>query len=71
MILMAITSQVRPNPDFADTLLTHWQNANLLKPSVVKPIMATLEQGLVIKQLGRLSADDQAALKLSIKQIIG
>jgi len=39
---MAITSQVRPNPDFADTLLTHWQNANLLKPSVVKPIMATL-----------------------------
>jgi mRNA interferase MazF len=71
VILMAITSQVRPVPGFADTLLSHWQSANLLKPSVIKPIMATLEQGLVIKQLGRLSADDQAALKLTIKQIIG
>ena len=68
---MAITSQIRVSLGFADTLLTDWESANLLKPSVVKPVLATLEQALVIKQLGRLSADDQAALRLAIRQAIG
>jgi mRNA interferase MazF len=68
---MAITSQIRSSLGFADTLLTDWQSANLLKPSVVKPVLATLEQGLVIKQLGQLSANDQAALRLAIRQAIG
>ena len=71
VIVMAITSQVRPTPGFAETLLTNWQSANLLKPSVIKPLITTLEQGLVIKQLGRLSANDQAALRLVIGQVIG
>ena len=71
VVLMAITSQVRTPLGFADTLLTDWQSANLLKPSVIKPVFATLEQGLVIKQLGQLSAQDQAALRLAIGQAIG
>ena len=71
VVLMAITSQIRVSLGFADTLLTDWESANLLKPSVVKPVLATLEQALVIKQLGRLSADDQAALRLAIRQAIG
>jgi len=71
IVLMAITSQISTQHDFADTLLIDWQSANLLKPSAVKPVFATLEQNLVIKQLGRLSATDQAALKLTIAQVIG
>ncbi len=71
VVVMAITSQIRASLGFADTLLTDWQSANLLKPSVIKPVLATLEQGLVIKQLGQLSAADQAALRLAIKQAIG
>jgi mRNA interferase MazF len=71
VVLMAITSQVRLNLGFGDTLLTDWQSANLLMPSVVKPVFATLEQILVIKQLGKLSAQDQAMLRLTIGQIIG
>ncbi len=71
VVVMAITSQIRASLGFADTLLTDWQSANLLKPSVVKPVLATLEQGLVIKQLGQLSAADQAALRLAIRQAIG
>ncbi len=69
IILMAITSQIRAQ-GFADSLVKDWQAANLLKPSVVKPALATLEQGLVIKQLGVLSAKDQVALKASIQLII-
>lgn len=51
IILMAITSQLHPSRSFADIFLAKWQDANLLKPSVIKPVMATLEQSLVIKQL--------------------
>jgi len=71
VVVMAITSQIRASLGFADTLLADWQGANLLKPSVVKPVLATLEQGMVIKQLGQLSEADQASLRLAVKQAIG
>ena len=51
--------------------LRQWQGAGLLKPSAVKPVIATLEQGLVIRQLGELDTEDQAALRAAIGQIIG
>jgi mRNA interferase MazF len=68
---MAITSQLRPTPVLGEVCLTRWQGAGLLKPSAVKPVIATLEQGLVIRSLGRLDAQDQDALRLAISQIIG
>lgn len=71
VVLMAITSQVRVPLGFADTFLVNWQVANLLKPSVVKSVFVTLEQGLIIKQLGHLSDIDKEALRLSIRQAIG
>ena len=52
LVLMPITSQIRSSVGFAEFLLVDWQSSNLLKPSVVKPVFATLEQALVIKQLG-------------------
>ena len=71
VVLMAITSQIQSPLGFAETFLTDWQHANLLKPSVVKPVFTTFEQNLVIKQLGTLSEKDQAALRLNIKLVIG
>lgn len=71
VIVMAITSQIRMPLGFADTLITDWQIANLLKPSVIKPVFASLEQALVIKQLGALSILDQAALRHAISEAIG
>ena len=43
---MAITSQLRPTPALGEVWLRHWQGAGLLKPSAVKPVFATLEQGV-------------------------
>jgi mRNA interferase MazF len=43
LIVMAVTSQLRPNPELGDAWISHWQEAGLLKPSVVKPVFATLE----------------------------
>jgi mRNA interferase MazF len=71
VVVMAITSQLRPSPGRGDVWVEQWQDAGLVKPSAVKPVFATLEQALVIRQLGTLAADDQAALRQAIIEIIG
>jgi mRNA interferase MazF len=71
LIVMAITSQLRPNPGLGDAWIGHWQAAGLLKPSVVKPVFATLEQRLVLRRLGALDDADRAALRKAISEIIG
>jgi mRNA interferase MazF len=71
IVLMAITSQFRPIPALGEVWLRDWQAAGLLKPSAIKPVFATLEQTLIIRQLGTLTAADQAALKNAIGQIVG
>ncbi len=71
VILMAITSQIRSSDAFGEVVVQDWQVAKLLKPSAIKPVVATLEQALVIKILGRLSQRDQAALKEVIARIVG
>ncbi len=71
VVLMAITSQLRPTPALGETWLRRWQAAGLLKPSAVKPVIATLEQRLVIKTLGVLHSEDKTDLRQRLGQIIG
>ena len=72
IILMAITSKLHPGQlSFGETELVEWQLAGLLKPSAVKPVVATLEQSLVIKQLGQLSVTDETALRQTIRELVG
>ena len=71
LIVMAVTSQLRPNPGLGDVWIGHWQAAGLLKPSVVEPVCATLEQRLVLRRLGSLDDGDRAALRKAISEIIG
>jgi mRNA interferase MazF len=68
---MAVTSQLRASALLGEVWLQDWQTARLLKPSAIEPVFATLEQVLVIRQLGHLSANDQASLKTAIQQING
>lgn len=70
LVLMAITSQVRPVLGFGEVLVADWKAAGLLVPGVVKPLIATLEKTLVIKSLGRFSSRDAAALHAEILQIL-
>jgi len=37
----------------------------------LKPVFATLEQGLILGQLGSLASDDRIALQQAIVEIIG
>jgi mRNA interferase MazF len=64
-------SQIRPCCGWGETRISAWREAGLLTPSVVKPVFATLEQALVIRRLGTLNAEDQAALRKAIVEVVG
>lgn len=71
LIIMAITSQVHQPLGLAEAPLANWQSAGLLKPCLLKPVLSTIEQSLVVKSLGNLSSNDLLTLKEIIKKIIG
>jgi mRNA interferase MazF len=71
VVVMAITSQFRPSPALGEVWLGEWPAAGLIKPSAVKPVFATLERAIVIRQLGALSAGDRAALRKAIADTLG
>jgi mRNA interferase MazF len=58
LILMAITSQLRPAPTVGEAAVLRWQEAGLLKPSLIKPLVTPIETNLVLSQLGTLLGVD-------------
>lgn len=71
VILMAITSQIRKPIRSDEIELTKWKEAGLLKPSVVKPVLTTVEKGLIIRRLGTLRAEDTDNLRATLHSILG
>jgi len=47
------------------------ERAGLLKPSVLKPVLTTIDPALVLKKLGRLTSTDQVALRQALNAILG
>jgi mRNA interferase MazF len=71
LIILAITSQTRAQTALAETVVVRWKEAGLLRPSVLKPVVATIERGLVLRKLGRFQEEDRAALRTVLDQILG
>ena len=74
VLIMSITSVLRSPRSalaFAEAMLVDWQGAGLIKPSVFKPVLTTIEQRLVIKRLGSVSANDAALLRTVLARVIG
>jgi mRNA interferase MazF len=71
LILMAITSQIKSSQGFAEVVVVEWQKAGLLKASVIKPVMTTVERRLVLRRLGTLEHSDRAALRQAIQTMVG
>jgi len=71
LIIMAITSRLYQVDRPGEKLVADWQGAGLLKPSVFKPILATIENTLVLKQLGSLQGEDHRALDRILQGIFG
>jgi mRNA interferase MazF len=71
LVIMAITSRLRSPSGFGELQVSDWQAANLLKPSAIKPVFATIEQTLVLKSLGALRDADLSALRQAIAGLLG
>ena len=71
LVIMAITSQVRTPLGFGEAMVADWQGAGLVKESVLKPVFTTIEQGLVLRVVGRLSAADTRTLRGVVGRVIG
>lgn len=56
---------------FGELAVEDWQAAKLIRPSAIKPVLATLEQTLIIKKLGRLTAADQQRLRETVAKLFG
>jgi mRNA interferase MazF len=71
ILIMAITSQARPRRSVGEASIADWKKAGLLKPSVFKPLIATVDRGLIRRKLGRLAADDLQTLRTLLPAMIG
>jgi len=70
VILMAITSQLKNEITIGEYILQDWHDAGLLKPSMFKPLIATLEQNKIVKVIGKLSDIDREELGNALHAIL-
>jgi mRNA interferase MazF len=62
LILIAVTSQVKTPLLFGEMMIPDWQAAGLLKLSVIRPVITTIQKDLVVKKLGKLVSEDLNSL---------
>ena len=70
LIIMAITSQISSSLTFGELHIIDLSAAGLIKASVIKPVISTIEKSLVIRKLGQLQDSDCQNLKNLIKTIL-
>ena len=71
IILLAVSSRIRDPLDYGDVVIQDWQEAGLLKTSILKPLVFTFEQSSVLTQLGHLTPTDKMELDKLLKNIMG
>jgi mRNA interferase MazF len=69
--VVAITSQLHSTNIIGNVTINDWHAVGLLKPSAIKPVFATLEQGMILARLGALGLQDQSSLPSTIAAILG
>lgn len=71
VIVMAVTSQMSAYPRIGEVVVSGWKEAGLLKASTIKPILATIEDGQVIRAFGKLTQSDSLLVKDALNTILG
>jgi len=59
------------SPPKAAFLIQDWQAAGLLKPSILKPLIATIEDSHIERILGQFTLEDKQTLALLLKTVLG
>ncbi|MFH1051512.1 MAG: type II toxin-antitoxin system PemK/MazF family toxin [bacterium] len=70
IVIIAITSQQQNVLGIGECSINDSQSAGLLKQSTIKPAIATIEQNLVLKKLGKLTNNDLISLKTSLLSLL-
>jgi len=70
VILGAITTNLAGAATPVDDVLADWQAANLRYPSAFKPIVFTLEPGLILHRVGALSRGDIAEIDQRLRLVL-
>lgn len=68
LILAPITGRLTGSTD--DVVLADWQAAGLVKPSAVKPLLASFTTTLIRRELGQLTPADLSAVRLLFSRIL-
>ena len=68
-IILAISSQINNKLNIEKEII-FWQKAGLLKPSIFKSSIATVEQEFIINKLGHLENNDKISLNNLLDEIL-
>ena len=68
LLILAISSNTKDKLDF-EVLVKDWEISNLLKPSIFKASIATIEADFVVTTIGKLSGNDKENLNKMLEKI--
>jgi len=66
VVVLALTSQSQMEAKLA---LRHWQSARLLKPTWIKPLVATIAIEVVDRSIGKLDERDHPSVVAALRQL--
>jgi mRNA interferase MazF len=68
-VVLAITSQLSHVGEYAHYEFVDWETAGLLKASLIRPMMATIEQGLIVRCPQHATTTDLSELERVLDDI--
>lgn len=71
LIVAGFTSNVTSPARFGDVTIQHWQESGLVKPTVFRGILTTVDEMDVVRSMGVLHKTDFDKLEASITEILG
>jgi mRNA interferase MazF len=71
VIAAAITSNLKAARHPGDHLLSYWREAGLIKESLVKSVLFTVEKSLIIRKLGKIKETDMEGISQGLKEALG
>jgi mRNA interferase MazF len=69
VVILAISSNISSKLDF-EILINDWEEYGLLKPSIFKASIATIEKDFVLTKIGKIQDTDKENLDYFIEQIL-
>ena len=71
VVIAQITGHLDGPPRPGDHRVARWQEAGLLRPSLVRPRLATLPARAVIRKLGALANEDLRSVEAGLRAALG